>query len=117
MPDEQLPPPSPTPPKQTQYPEWDQDCTLELRAFLESRTGRLTLEWLEFWSPVLLDGAHMNKTLVASGEVKNFLATMKQLHSLARENPIPEPPKVHEEYPDLDDDTKWDKTTDTRPEN
>lgn len=113
MPDS-LPPK--TPPKQPAHPEWDQDCTLKLREFLETREGRLTLEWLKFWSPSLLDGSDVNRTLVASGEVKGYTATLENIFSLARENPIPEPPKILESYPDPEDDSKWDESENKRPD-
>ena len=103
-------------PKVATHPKWDVDDALVLRTFLESDTGRRTLEWLKFWAPVLLDGSHVNKALVASGEVKGHMATIENLHSLTRENPIPEPlvQEQSEEYPDLDDDTKWNEKTDKR---
>lgn len=72
------------------------------------------LEWLAFLSPVLLDGTDVNRTLVANGEVKGYTAAVATLVSLTREQPNQSNTKEHEPYPSLDDDKKWDETTDTR---
>ena len=86
-------------------PDWTVDDALVLRTFLESATGMRTLAWLDHWAPALLDGSHVNKTLVASGEVKGYTAAIKHIISLTRDNPIEKPRET--EYPDPDDDSKW----------
>lgn len=95
-------------------PEWTADNAKNLRDFLETDTGRCTLEWLAFLAPVLLDGTDVNRTLVANGEVKGYTAAVSTLVGLTREQPNQPNQKEHEPYPSLDDDAKWDKETDTR---
>ena len=99
-------PPSPAP-KRPQHPAWDVDDALALRNFLSSTSGTRALAWLRLWAPVLLDGEHKNKTLVASGQVKGYNEAIDFLWSLTEENPIPEAPKDVSEYPDLEDDKQW----------
>lgn len=101
--------PSATPPALLRpHPDWDSDDAHALKDFLASETGLRALAWLKYWAPELLDGSHMNKTLVASGQVKGYTAAVENLHSLCRENPIPEDSSLQSpEYPSLDDDTKW----------
>lgn len=98
---------APSAPARTHHPKWDGEDAVVLRNFLESDTGLRALAWLKYWAPVLLDGSHVNKTLVASGEVKGYNNAVEFLRSLTTDNPVPEEPKVSEEYPDLDDDKKW----------
>jgi hypothetical protein len=86
-------------------PQWTQDDATNLRVFLGSDTGVRTLAWLKYWAPHLLDGSHVNRTLVASGQVKGYSAVLENLDSLTKENPSDQP--VPTEYPDIDDDTKW----------
>lgn len=88
-------------------PEWSVDDALNLRNFLDSTSGRRSIEWLRFLSPQLLDGSDVNRTLVASGEVKGYNSALDLLFMLTRENPS-EKPEEPEAYPSLDDDSKWD---------
>ena len=94
-------------PKRTGHPEWTVDDALALRNFLSSLSGLRAMSWLRYWAPVLLDGEHKNKTLVASGQVKGYNEAIEFLRSLTEENPVPDEPKAVSEYPDLDDDKKW----------
>ena len=86
-------------------PAWTSKEAKEFRDFLTSETGvkMLTLATLE--TPVLLDGAHMNKSLVRGGEHKGFEAALAFITSLVHTEP--EQPAPEETYPSLDDDSKW----------
>jgi len=90
------------------HPHWDSDDARALRIFLESPVGIRTLAWLKYWRPELLDGEHKNKTLVRSGQVKGYDEAVENMHSLTKENPVPDDGLTSSpEYPSLDDDTKW----------
>lgn len=96
-------------------PEWASDDAAVLNTFIASSTGQKLLQLLAFQAPVLLDGGHMNKTLVASGEVKGYSAALANLLSLRNSRP-PEASGDSDSYPPLDDDSKWTDTT-TQPTN
>ena len=85
--------------------KWDSLHAYELKTFLESPTGNLALQWLAFKGPDLLDGADINKTLVASGEVKGYSSAIENLFSLTKIQP--EEAKIPENYPDLSNDAAW----------
>jgi hypothetical protein len=86
--------------------DWTSDNRKQLQVFLESDTGQLALAWLASRAPELLDGTCVNRTLVASGCVKGYNKALTELVSLTREQPTEVLPPL--EYPDLDDDSKWD---------
>lgn len=92
--------------------DWTSEHAQNLKAVLESDVMKLALGWVLFRAPKLLDGADVNKTLVASGEVKGFSNAIAELFSLT----VEQPPEVKppEAYPDIDDDSKW-TTTQTQP--
>ena len=92
---------------------WDSQNAHELRDFLESKTGILALQWTAYRGPELLDGADVNKTLVASGEVKGYSSAIENLFSLTKIQP--EEVKPPETYPNLDDDSKWGDLQPTTP--
>ena len=104
-------PPTPAP---KGHPDWNSDDARVLRLFLESDTGLRTLGWLKYWAPSLLDGSHVNKTLVASGKVAGYSEAVENIFSLTRENPIPDEQVTTTEYPDLNDNSKWSPEQDTR---
>jgi hypothetical protein len=84
---------------------WDSNNAALLASFLETPTGKLTLQWLQYWAPALADGEHLNKTLVKSGEVKGYLAALENIVSLMVEQPVEANPA--ENYPSIDDASKW----------
>lgn len=88
-------------------PEWTSDHAKSLRDFLESPAGALALEWTLYNSPALPDGSEVNKTLVSTGEYKGYVAALKSLINLTKE----QPKEVQEElnYPPLDDESAWAK--------
>lgn len=98
----------------SQPADWDSAHAETLRTFLASETGQLALAWLSYFVPALLDGSDVNKTLVASGEVKGYTTAVSNFLALTREPPQ-DSPKTQEEYPDLDDEKKWDPTQNQRP--
>ena len=85
--------------------EWTSVEAKALRDFLESDVGKKLLTLCALQAPSLLDGADVNKTLVASGERKGFDSLLEFLVNLTIESPSESP--VSKEYPDLDDDTQW----------
>lgn len=90
----------------TVQPEyWSGEHAKLLRDFLESEVGKLALQWVAFSSPDLLDGSDVNKTLVASGQVKGYAQAIEQLFSLTKEQP-PEV-KSFDNYPPLDLNSAW----------
>ncbi len=84
---------------------WDSECAKWLRDLLQSEKGNLMLQWIAYQAPALLDGSDVNKTLVASGEVKGYSAAIFNLVKLTVEQPIEKPESTN--YPDLDNDAAW----------
>jgi hypothetical protein len=93
-------------PTNQEPPEWTSDDALSLKGFLESSTGNKLAKTLAFLAPNLLDGEHKNKTLVASGVVKGYAEAVENIFSLTTSRPKELEPKS-ENYPSLDDDSKW----------
>ena len=87
--------------------EWDSKNAGDLKEFLNSELGRLTMAWVGTFAPKFADGSDPNKTLVAAGRVEGFQDAIKAIFSLTREQPVEV--KKPEEYPDLDDDKAWPK--------
>lgn len=85
--------------------EWNSDDAKALRDILETPSFQKALAFVCSDKPALLDGAHMNKTLVASGAVKGFELFMELLFRLTHEQP--QTGVTHENYPDPDDESKW----------
>ncbi len=88
--------------------EWTSVEAKGLRDFLFSDAGKKLLTLCISQAPSLLDGADVNKALVASGERKGFEFLLDYIVGLT----IEPPPKPVEssEYPSLDDDSKWPDT-------
>lgn len=102
-------------PTKTETP-WESSDATALRQFLESKTGQRALMHLSDQIPPLLDGSHVEKTLVASGVVKGWNDSLRALLSLTIEQPAPV--KTPEAYPSLDDESAWEdnkKPTTTNP--
>ncbi len=95
--------------------EWTSVEAKHLRDFLQSETGQKLLALCDIQTPALLDGTDVNKTLVSSGERKGFESLMEYILGLIIAQPASAPP-VSQEYPDLNDDTKWEDNGPT-PEN
>lgn len=85
--------------------EWTSEHAQLLKLALESDAVKLALDWVAFHAPKLLDGSDVNKTLVASGEVKGYSNALAELFSLTVEQPAEVAPP--ENYPDLDNDSLW----------
>jgi len=98
----------------SQPPDWDSVHAENLRIFLRSDSGQLAMEWVSYFAPELLDGSDVNKTLVASGEVKGYTRAIGNLLSLTREAPQPASTPT-DEFPDLDDNEKWSEEQNSRP--
>lgn len=96
-------------------PDWSSDQAATLKEFLQSETGQAAIAHVLSERPSLLDGADVNRTLVASGEVKGFTTAIESLFRLTYEQPAPE--VISNEYPDLDDEAQWTKTPTNEPTN
>lgn len=86
-------------------PEWTSDDASSLKSFLESPTGQRAVQTLAYLAPALLDGADVNRTLVASGEVKGYSEAIQNLFALQSTRPVE--PSVAQQYPSLDDESQW----------
>lgn len=100
-------------PTNREPPEWNSDDALTLKGFLESSTGLKLTQTLAFLAPNLLDGEHKNKTLVASGVVKGYTEAVETIFSLQTSRPKEMEPKS-DNYPSLDDDSKWKDETENQ---
>lgn len=103
-------------PTNRELPEWTSDDALTLKSFLESSTGIKLAQTLAFQAPSLLDGEHKNKTLVASGAVKGYTDAVENLFALQTSRPKEAEPKS-DNYPSIDDESKWTESTETRTPN
>lgn len=89
-----------------QADEWNSDDVVVFRNFLEStRTGRKILPKLLESTPPLLAGGEMNAILIRSGEVRGVQLIANAFLALA--NPLPEVVQRIDNYPPLEDDSKW----------
>lgn len=96
-------------------PEFTSDHRKQLQDFLESDAGQVALAWIVHNAPQLLDGGDVNKTLVASGEVKGYHKALSELISLTYEKPGKSSDTASEAFPDLEDDSKWEEGSSVRP--
>lgn len=89
--------------------EWTSEDAARLKDFLNSPTGTRVLQLLALGAPDLLDGAHKNKTLVASGAVAGYQDAISTIFKLTYENPNAPvvPDTASENYKSLDDDSAW----------
>lgn len=87
--------------------EWNSDDVITFRNFLEStRTGRKILPKLLESTPPLLSKGHVNAILIRNGEVRGVQIIANAFLQLA--NPLPEVAKTIDNYPPLEDESKWD---------
>lgn len=103
-------------PTTRELPEWTSDDALTLKSFLESSTGVKLAQTLAFLAPTLLDGEHKNKTLVANGVVKGYTEAVENIFMLQTNRPKEAEPKS-DNYPSLDDESKWTDSTETQTPN
>lgn len=87
--------------------EWDSIHAANLKAFLETETGKLVVELLTAMRPLLMDGSHMYKTFVRNGEVRGYELCLDNLHFITTPDFQKKPNATEEAYPNLDDDSKW----------
>ncbi len=85
--------------------KWESVDAATLRSILESDVMQRALAIVADKAPDLLDGSDVNKTLVASGKVQGFNLFLHELFLLVVEQP--EQPTAPTNYPDIDDDSKW----------
>jgi len=86
--------------------EWTSVEAKTLRDFLQSDVGKKLLTLCASQAPSLLDGSDVHKTLVSSGERKGFDTLLDFILGLVVEPPAKDAP-ISNEYPDLNDDSKW----------
>lgn len=96
-------------------PEWLADNAIVLKEFLASPTGQKLQQVIAYHCPAYLDGSDVNKTLVASGKRAGYEEALVFLQALTTWRPEqPEIPDTN--YPDLDDDAKWDDAKPAAPQ-
>jgi hypothetical protein len=86
---------------------WTSTEAAEWRAFLRTKTGEKLLRGIASEEPELLDGTDVNRTLVRSGEVKHHKVFISFLLSLANDPVDLTQVELADNYPPLEDDTKW----------
>ena len=88
-------------------PEWNKDSAELLRQFLDTGAGQLFITHLSAARPALLpDSADINHTATRASTVRGFELAVNAVLSLSVP-PVAEKTEV-ENYPNLDDDSKWD---------
>jgi hypothetical protein len=88
-------------------PEFDSEDSAHWRDFLKTKTGaKLFPAWLD-GTPSLLAGGELNAILIRSGESRGWSSAAQALGQLAYPQPDVKPSS--DEYPSLDDDSKWPK--------
>jgi hypothetical protein len=92
--------------------EWTSEDMSVFRQFLQTRTGSKLLPKLLENTPIPLKSGTELEILIRSGELAAWRDVALAFVALA--NPVPEVDEdIHRQnYPDLDDDSKW-KDTDT----
>lgn len=92
-------------------PEWNSDNAIVLKEFLSTPTGQRLQQVIAYQCPPFLDGADVNKTLVASGKRAGYEEGLALLQSLTTVQPEQPEERFSETYPPLDDDSKWEDST------
>lgn len=87
--------------------EWDSSHAANLRAFLDTPSGKLMLEVLDALRPALLEGAHMYRTLVRNGEVRGYEMCRDCIELIVSPDFLNRQQPAEESYPSLDDESKW----------
>jgi len=87
--------------------EWNSIHADNLRAFLRTESGKMLVPLLTALRPQLLDGGHPNKTLVRNGEVRGYELCLSYFDLILSPEFLKQPQPADENYPDLDDDSKW----------
>lgn len=86
---------------------WDSDDVIAFRNFIENtKTGKKVLSRMLESTPALLSSGETNAIMIRNGEVRGVQIMANAFLQLA--TPLPEVPKDIENYPSLEDDTKWD---------
>jgi hypothetical protein len=84
---------------------WESSDAQRLREFLDSSTGKRVLEHLASVCPSPYDGGNANLMVAEAKKIEGFQDAVSSLVNLTREQP-PQP-TAEEQYPDLNDDSKW----------
>lgn len=84
---------------------WSTEDESHWLAFLQTPTGGRLLPKLAEQAPQLLDGGHVNRVLIRSGELRGFQSAIQILLSLSHA-----PPRLdinNNNYPAPEDDRAW----------
>lgn len=95
--------------------DWTSMDAKRLADILQSEFGqKLIQNWMNN-APSLLDGSDVNKTLVASGQVKGYSQALEVFVTLSHEQPalVEKQPETH---PSLDSDDGWPKELQLAPQ-
>ena len=84
---------------------WTSDDEANWREFLHTKTGSKLIPKLLEATPGLLPGGGTNEVLIRSGEVRGINLIAREMLSLTHAKPVA--PTHIENFPDLDDDSKW----------
>lgn len=87
--------------------EWDGENAKELANFLEGQVGQKVLQHLLLMTPPNYDGPNANQMIAAGKMMEGYQQALETLVGLTKEQPA-QPQKPEPQYPDIDDDSKWD---------
>ncbi len=96
-------------------PEWNSDNAVVLKEFLSTPTGERLQQVIAFHCPPFLDGKDVNMTLVASGKRAGYEEALAFLTSLTTVQPEQPQEQFSDNYPSLDDDSKWEDSQPNTP--
>lgn len=87
--------------------EWNSDDVITFRNFIENTsTGKKILSRMLESTPPLLSGGETNEIMIRNGEVRGVQIIANAFLQLA--SPLPEVTQDVDNYPPLEDDSKWD---------
>lgn len=89
----------------TELLPWSSDDEAHWNSFLLTDTGKKLIPKFVENIPPLLTKGDINGILIRSGEVRGFQLAVSALLELTHSPPLPV--KNPENYPDPEDDTKW----------
>lgn len=87
--------------------KWHSDHAIKLRNFLESETGQLTLDILRFLKPAYSLNNDPYSIARSHGAQEGYENYPNNLWLLTRPEFLEPPESDRTQYPDLNDDTKW----------
>lgn len=91
-----------------QIDNWHSEHATNLRNFLESPTGRLSLALLNELRPRYEQGNETNAIVKQTGRQEGYEKALENLALITKAEFLEEPKSKSESYPSLDDDENWD---------